>query len=872
MTTTPPVSGADVAISASFDRSFYTVGQPVNVTVRVVNNADVDATGVRVTASGTVDTAGQWGDFGEGPGATIAAHGAREVVVVGTFSPDSTWIYLSLEVTSESGDTDSWNNHTTISANVVRATARFGGAVFEDRDGDGLVDDGEGVYGAQITVWGATSSTYQSVYTGFGGRFDFGDLPEGEYSVDYGSYGYTLYGVGGAEGHELLTLTEERYADVRIMAKPALRSVLNPRLSFDGVRYSAGDTATGKISLTNTAQRDLTGVTATCQGFGSQLEVNLGGLVPGGSGVGVPAAATISVPISGAVPADADRHGEFVVSCVFSATGYSASGGPSAYAIVPVNGVPATGRGTLVDITTYSPVPDMPVVLLDRDTGQSVARTVSDANGSFVFTEVPAGSYDVRIEGPWLATNGYRFDIHADNNWASSVYLTPDQANQGRIANLKATVAFDKTHYESHEPVRATLTISNIGNADATDVRMWTEPGSNFWPDRGGWGELDAGVTIEAGATRTFEYTGAPLMWQSVPSAVVFSGTLWSPSPDSNFDNNRFYVGSSWTVVRSDYSGIVYADKNGNGRPDRGEGMDGVHISASGGRPYGGAWTTTDSDGRFVMPQLVLGDYQAYVSSNNEDWVIEGTGVDRFTLTRAGRAVELRAVPALRRTLKADLRIEKDTYGKGDIAKSLVTLTNTGSTSLTGINAQCWAHEGWLDTSEGWSPIGEFDPGADLAPGAKKTFEVLNKISDEDYRVGTHDVWCVFVADGHSASGAPNAGDTAAVVGAVGTRSGSLVHDANSDWSYTDDERLAGITVQLVDTRTGKAVGQTVTDAAGQFTFADRPVGPYKIHVVGPWQPYFGDWATRLPVTEGTDPYVPTFLMVPGPDQPPVGS
>lgn len=869
MTTTPPVPDTDLAITASLDRTSYVEGQSVDVTVRIVNNSDVDATGVRVVESGRLYTAGQWNDLGDGR-AVIAARATREIAVVGTFDAGSTSFWLTLEVTSETGEATPENNTITLRADVVRAMARFGGTVFEDRDGDGALDQGEGVYGTNVSAWGGNPYTYQSVYTGFDGRFAFSDLPEGEYTVQYDNYNYTLYGVGGAEGRETLTLVGDQYADVRIRAQPALRTVLNAKVLFDGTRYSVGDTVTGKVLLTNSGARDLAGVTASCHGLGWQLEVDLGALA---GGVMVPSGATIAVPISATVPAGADREGRTALSCTFAAAGYSASGSPSLYATVAVNGLPASGTGTLLATTTYNPVPDMPVDLLDQETGRSVARAVSRADGSFSFVDVPAGRYDVRVDGPWRAYQW--FDVRVGSEWPNTVYLVPDVANQGRVANLKAAVALDKTAYESHELVRATLTISNIGNADATGVRLSTESGSNYHPDSG-WGELSQGVTIAAGATRTFEYAGSPLVWPSMPNTVVFSGRLWSQDAELNFDNNEFFAMASWTVVRGDYSGVVYADKNGNGRPDRGEGMDGVRVQASGGRPYSGREVITDSDGRFTMPQIVTGDYVTYIYANDEDWVVvgpNGDGMDRFTLTRAGRTVEMRAVPALRRTLKAGLAVEKDTYGKGDVAKARVTLTNKGTVALAGINAECGAHEGWLDTTEGWHPIGESDPGADLAPGETKTFDVVNKISDEDYRVGYHEVWCTFVADGHLSIGAPQASDSAVVVGAVGTRTGEVVHDANRDWNFTDDERLAGVTVQLVDLGTGKAVAETVTDGSGRFTFADRAAGRYRIHVVGPWTFQYDDpWSNQFPIWEGTADYVPTFLMIPGPDQPPVGS
>ncbi|WP_436493178.1 hypothetical protein [Actinokineospora sp. HUAS TT18] len=865
-TTTQPAERPDLAVTVSFDKQAYVYGESVNIAVRIVNNSDVAATGVRVSERGNLNTTGQWGDLGEAPGATIAARATRDLALVGTFAWTSPGrLELPVGVHSAVEDLNPADNMATATASVGPPKARFGGTVFEDRNGNGAVDQGEAVSGAQIALSGPR---YVTVYSGFDGRFDAADLDEGTYYIDYSHHGYTLFGVGGAESRDQLALAGDQYADVRIQAKPALRSLLSARLVFDGTRYDAGAPAAVRVVLTNSSQREVAGVTAICPGGSGQFEANLGALTPGGPGVLVPAGRTVFVTVTGTVPASAAEVGYTSLSCSFAAPGFPASSGPTESASVAVTGVPATATGALLREDNYEPVSNVPVSLLDPDSGQEVARAVSGADGTFTVTGVPTGRYDVRFDGPW--TTYYQFTVRTDDTWPVTIFVAPDPVNNGRKAKVKAVATLDKQAYQSADPVKVTLTVTNVGNAPATDVRFSTGSGSNFSPDNG-WGELNQGLTIEAGATRTFEYTGTVYSWPSLPDAVLLTGQFFSWS-NPGFANGQFFAAAPWTAVFGDYRGLVYADKNANGRPDRGEAMAGVRVSASGGRPMSGGEAVTDAAGRFSIPHLLQGDYRVYFMESEENWVIvgpAGDGTDAFTLTGAGRDIQIRAVPALHRSLKAQLTIEHDQYAKGDSAKAFVKLTNKGTVTLTGVKAQCGAHEGVLDTSEGWYPIGEPDPGTTLAVGETKSFTVVNKVSDEDYRAGFHEVWCTFVADGHRAEGGPQTGDTALVLGALGTRSAELVHDANGDWVFTDDERLSGVTVQLIDDVTGRAVRQTVTDARGRFTFADQQAGRYRIHVVGPWA-FQDNWVRTFPITEGTSEWAPTILMVPGPEQPPI--
>ncbi|SDP49863.1 LPXTG-motif cell wall anchor domain-containing protein [Actinokineospora alba] len=868
----------NVGVTASFDKAEYVTGDDVRVTVRITNNSDVDAKGVRAYASGHIDNYGQWGDLGQDGGATIPARGVREVTITGAIlGVEGGEISFAVNVVVDGGDADQVDNFDLVSAPVAPAKGRFGGMIYSDHNGNGAFDSGEGITGVQVGIQGGVPYSSDVRYTDSAGRFDFGELNAGGYSVSYSAHGYSISGVTGSD-RETLNIGGDRYAAVKLLATRSLDQFLGVNMRLDKTTYAVGDTVSTRVTLTNRGPQPLSGVTASC-GMGSSIGggVGWGDLATGGPGVSVPAGHSVVVSVTDVVPESAGAAGFLSASCSFLAAGYSTSGVPRAEASARVSGALGSGHGSVrhaPDGGLGAAVAGVKVLLLDEHTGATVAETVSDSEGEFRFSDLPVGIYDVRTDGPWVVTSYNRFPIRADGLGGAYLFVQPDEAGQGRLANLKVSVSFDRDTYTSDQPVKATVTVTNIGSAAAKNVRLLTGPSSNYWPETGGgWGELEysRGTTVEAGQTRTFEFVGNPMSMTGDSATVVFEGGLLAEPQDMNRDNNSFFVQASVTKVVGEYSGMVFADKNGNGSADEGEGLSGVQVSATGGRPLSMRSTTTDADGRFAFDDLRAGQYAVYFSEGAHGWIPlgeSGDGYDRFTLTAEGRKnVAIRAVRPLTDVLSGTFEFTADSYKVGESAKAMVTLTNSGTAELKGVRANCWSGDGYHDNTKGWFPIGHTDPGADLEPSETRTFEVADIITDFDRELGYHDVGCEFVANGHPDTGAPRARDSVLVLGALGTRSGELVHDANGDWEIGDDERLAGVKVQLVNMTTDEAIAETRTDAAGRFTFSDVQAGRYRVHVVGPWAfKWEGDG--RFYIFAGESEYDARFFMVPGPEQP----
>jgi hypothetical protein len=88
-------------------------------------------------------------------------------------------------------------------------------------------------------------------------------------------------------------------------------------------------------------------------------------------------------------------------------------------------------------------------VLVDNNNGQAVARTSTDANGNYTFTNVNAGNYTVWVDLPGLMHNSsYYFNINAnDIFWDKSYFV---DFNNRTIDTVFITVSINEiTNLES---------------------------------------------------------------------------------------------------------------------------------------------------------------------------------------------------------------------------------------------------------------------------------------------------------------------------------------------------------------------------------------------------------------------------------------
>lgn len=431
---------------------------------------------------------------------------------------------------------------------------------------------------------------------------------------------------------------------------------------------------------------------------------------------------------------------------------------------------------------------------------------------------------------------------------------------------ITATVAAGPFLLNQQIPVE--LTIANNGDTDVSGVKadVFSASGSSFVVLYTEWGELStwkgAGVTVPAGQKFTKTVHGEYQQWSGVPLArfYVQVGTSWVDTFDLAIPLRDPASGTDTLA------GLVYGDRNGNNAPDAGEGLAGADV-----RIYlmGNAQTTkTDAEGRFRFTDLPLRVYSVSVSDAPGGWVVQDS-YRNAAVDGQGSAADLvfRSVRPLTDQLSASMRFTRDLYNVGDRADIEVTLTNSGTADLPGIQAFC-------DRSGGEGPeLRNVDlrelgrPGTTVPAGQTRTFTISGDISEETAQYGGVAYGCDF-GTGDDPGGHPGASALAKVPAPPATLRMAFYHDRNGDNTGRDDEMVGNLSVGVKDAITGKLVAKGRTDAQGHVVFQDLPAGPYEIRVYGPWK-FSSDYGHVLFAGScGTCKGEAWMTVVPGPEVP----
>jgi len=417
----PTAGDADLVVTVAFDKPEYGGADEVRATVTVTNTGTAPARDVTLTAEGNSPFQPQdWGEldpFGDGvdlaPGERIRLEPVRRIV-------DAVAVMtLAVTATSPDPERDPGNNRAVAEAPVSVRYVDVTGLLYGDRDGDNQVDPGEPMSGVGVEINGGVPSLVLTGRTDATGRFAFPGVPEGFYTLIPGlPAGWQVDGT-----HALDVRTGGGDFVVRVVR--AVTS-LSGAITFDRAAYAVGDTVHERVTLTNHGATDLAGVTARCvEGAGPNT---LSGLEWGdlthdvGAGVTVRAGETRTFDFAAVVPEGGRLYGFVTITCWFS-TAFKYDDGPSVTARADVpGGRGASGGDVFVDrdqdmhVDAGEPVPGVKLFLVGDD-GAVVARTVTGATGHFLFTDVPANSYDLRLAGPWrLAYEAsLRVGVYADD-------------------------------------------------------------------------------------------------------------------------------------------------------------------------------------------------------------------------------------------------------------------------------------------------------------------------------------------------------------------------------------------------------------------------------------------------------------------------
>jgi hypothetical protein len=872
-TTTPTGPGegdlADLRVTAALDKRLYRPNELVRLTVTITNAGPVAASGVHGFGTGDLDVGDTWGELASDPGVTIDPGATRVVELSGHVTPAASHFFQFNGYVFPAGfsDANPDDNYFAVSGDIVGETGTFGGTIFTDLNRNRVVDPGEsGLSGVIVRITGGDPFGQYERTTDPSGRFSFTDVPTGRYSVSYGNTGGWVVGF-----IDVIDLnTSDLNADVLIPATRSLSESLGVQARFDQDVYRAGDTVHLTVILTSRAGDALTGITARCNAAPDSPVLRggpgWGPLDPAGPGVSLAAGQSAVVPVSEPLPDAAPRFGYVQVFCELHAAGYPAGNVVFLSANARVIGPPGRGIGKVYEdrdgdfsFDEGEQVAGVTVLLKDQDTGAAVASPVTDEHGEFTVDGLPSTTYDLRVTGPWKprfdCCDEFHFFVNATDFVFPQTFVVLADPGQGyHKPNIKVSAAFDRPAYNSGDDVHARITVTNIGDAAAEGVRALQDccGTGTLQVDFDAWGELSffsgPGAHVDPGQTRVFDILG--YIRDADASAVTFGVSLSTGNGDGNSGNNRAFLLAPVTRTFGNYAGVVFGDRNDNGRLDRGEELPNVRIFF-GGR-FGNSYEQlTDAQGRFAFNQVPTGRYSASFTPP-DGWV--GPYLDNVRVDETDDPPALiRAVRPLSDTLHAKMTFRENRYDHvGEPAHLTVTLRNTGRKPVEHIFAWCnqIGNSNQINGfGPGWGQLSSDTGGVTIRPGETRTFEVTEPVPSGAPDFGLVIAGCGFTAN--FLDGPPFARDSVNFAGLTGHAHGRLVQDVNGDGNY--DEPVANTRVGLLVRNSHCPVAFAVTDADGNFDIPDLLADEYDFHVFGPWRPIDGEFMTAT-VYSGFDP------------------
>ncbi|MDD3328251.1 MAG: SdrD B-like domain-containing protein, partial [Zoogloea sp.] len=482
-----------------------------------------------------------------------------------------------------------------------------------------------------------------------------------------------------------------------------------------------------------------------------------------------------------------------------------------------------------------TPIAGATVVLKDAN-GNPVATTTTDANGNYVFNNVPAGSYTVE------ETNkpGYTdvSDVDGGNPNVINVTLTQGQSSTGN-------------DFVDERP-------ATLGD------RVWEDTNANGVQDAGEAGI--AGVTVElkdengtpvatttTDANGNYSFTVTPGTY-SVAIVAPAGYLVTTPNQGNDAtDSDINAAGQTGPIVLSsgendptvdaglyraaELGDRVWLDTNGNGQQDAGEaGVAGVKVTlldASGNAV--GSPLTTDANGNYLFTGLRPGTYSVQFDKTTlpagYSFTTANTGSDASdsdaSVTDGKTAQTVLDSGESDRTWDAGI-----VANPGTITGSVLEDTdndNVGDTPMAGVTVVLKDPNGntvattTTDANGNYSfpnvPAGNYTIVEQTPPG-------YLDVGDKDG--GDPNVISVTVTPGETNSGNVFVDERSAAIG------DKVWLDSNANGVQDAGEPgIAGVTVKLLDS-TGGVVSTSTTDASGNYLFSNLTPGDYAVQVVLP--------------------------------------
>ena len=472
------------------------------------------------------------------------------------------------------------------------------------------------------------------------------------------------------------------------------------------------------------------------------------------------------------------------------------------------------------------------VQLLDAS-GNVVATTTTDANGTYFFSKLPDGTYSVKVvkDGELADTEQTEDPDATKDNASEPVTLGEDNPTKDHIDfgyvpdySIHGLVYRDGDRDEKHgatEKGYANQTVE-LRDKDGKVVATTTTDANGAYS----FEKLPAGdytvKVVKDGALTDLDQTEDPDSTKDSASGVISLGNDHRTETDVNFGY----------IANNSINGTIYRDGDRDGRKGDTEGRySGVTVQLLDASGNVVATTTTDKDGKYSFEHLPDGTYSVKVVKDGVLADADQTGDPDNKLDNASQPITL----------------DENNPTKGDVDFGYVpnnTITGTvyrddnrdkmingDEPGLERVSVQLLDEDGKVLQTLDTDADGNY--AFQHLPDGKYTVKVVRSSSIKDYDqtedpdATVDDTSAVYtMGPGHSLQENVNFGYVPDY-----SIAGRVYRDSDKSGSYTDgEETFGGVTVDLLD-KDGNVVATTTTDKDGNYSFEKLPAGTYRVKV-----------------------------------------